>query len=39
MVRDQLPLIQDLQTDAWWEDVTVPMLETHARKRFAAGEA
>jgi type I restriction enzyme, R subunit len=32
MVREQLPLIQDLQTDEWWQDVTAPMLET-ARKR------
>lgn len=32
MVREQLPLIQDLQTDEWWEDVTAPMLEV-ARKR------
>src|SRR5262249_54459447 len=28
MVREQLPLIQDLQTDEWWQDVTTPMLET-----------
>jgi len=35
LVRDQLPLIQDLQTDAWWQDVTVPMLET-MRKRIRA---
>src|SRR5688572_7421375 len=27
MVRDQMPLIQDVQTDEWWQDVTVPMLE------------
>jgi type I restriction enzyme, R subunit len=26
-VRDLLPLIQDVQTDAWWQNVTVPMLE------------
>jgi type I restriction enzyme R subunit len=32
MVREQLPLIQDLQTDEWWQDVTTPMLET-VRKR------
>ena len=32
MVREQLPLIQDLQTDEWWQDVTAPMLET-VRKR------
>lgn len=32
MVRDQLPLIQDLQTDEWWQDVTVPMLENVRRK-------
>jgi len=27
MVQDQMPLIQDLQTDEWWQDVTTPMLE------------
>jgi len=27
MVRDQLPLIQDVQSEEWWQDVTVPMLE------------
>jgi type I restriction enzyme, R subunit len=32
MVRAQLPLIQDLQTDEWWQDVTAPILET-VRKR------
>lgn len=31
-VRDQLPLIQDLQTDEWWQDVTVPMLEGVRRR-------
>jgi type I restriction enzyme, R subunit len=32
MVRAQMPLILDLQTDEWWQDVTVPMLES-ARRR------
>jgi type I restriction enzyme R subunit len=32
MVRDQMPLIQDLQSDEWWQDVTIPMLE-HVRRR------
>ncbi len=32
MVRQQMPLIQELQTDDWWQDVTTPMLET-VRKR------
>jgi type I restriction enzyme, R subunit len=32
MVREQLPLIQEIQTDEWWQDVTAPMLET-VRKR------
>ena len=32
MVRDQMALIQDVQTDEWWEDVTVAMLEV-ARRR------
>lgn len=27
MVRDHLPLIAVLQTDEWWQDVIVPMLE------------
>ena len=35
MVAAQMPLIQDVQTDAWWQDVTVPMLE-NARKRLRA---
>jgi len=35
MVREQLPLIQDVQTDEWWQDVTVPMLEL-LRKRLRA---
>jgi len=32
MVQVQRALIQDLQTDEWWQDVTVPMLD-QARKR------
>jgi type I restriction enzyme, R subunit len=32
MVQTQMPLIQDLQTDAWWEDVTLPMLEVVRRR-------
>ena len=28
MVREQMPLIQEVQTDEWWQDVTVPMLES-----------
>jgi type I restriction enzyme R subunit len=32
MVWQQMALIQDLQTDEWWQDVTVPMLES-ARRR------
>jgi len=35
MVHQQLPLIQDLQTDEWWQDVTTPMLE-NVRKRIRA---
>ncbi|THD06684.1 type I restriction-modification enzyme R subunit C-terminal domain-containing protein, partial [Metallibacterium scheffleri] len=31
-VRDQMALIQDVQTDAWWQDVTVPMLEGMRRR-------
>ncbi len=32
MVKDHLVLIQDLQTESWWQDVTVPMLEQVRRK-------
>lgn len=32
VIRDQMVLIQEVQTDEWWQDVTVPMLET-VRKR------
>jgi len=32
MVRDQMALILDLQTDEWWQDVTVPMLELVRRR-------
>ena len=28
MIQAELPLILDLQTDDWWQNVTVPMLET-----------
>jgi type I restriction enzyme R subunit len=35
MVQQQLPLIQELQTDEWWQAVTTPMLET-VRKRIRA---
>jgi type I restriction enzyme, R subunit len=35
LVHAQLPLLQDLQTDEWWQDVTVPMLE-RVRKRLRA---
>jgi len=32
MVREQMALIQDLQTDEWWQDVTCPMLESVRRR-------
>jgi type I restriction enzyme R subunit len=32
MVREQMPLIQEIQTDEWWQDVTVPMLESMRRR-------
>ena len=32
MVRDQMALIQELQTDEWWQDVTTPMLERVRRR-------
>jgi type I restriction enzyme R subunit len=31
-VRDQMSLIQDVQTDEWWQDVTLPMLEGMRRR-------
>jgi type I restriction enzyme R subunit len=31
MVHEQMPLIQDIQTDEWWQDVTAPLLETVRR--------
>lgn len=35
MVREQMALIQEIQTDEWWQDITVPLLE-RARKRLRA---
>ncbi len=32
MVQEQMELIQDLQTDEWWNDVTAPMLEVMRRR-------
>jgi type I restriction enzyme R subunit len=32
MVRDQMAFIQDVQTDEWWQTVTVPMLEGLRRR-------
>jgi type I restriction enzyme R subunit len=32
MVHEQMPLIQDIQTDEWWQDVTTSMLETVRRR-------
>jgi type I restriction enzyme R subunit len=32
MVRAQMALIQDVQTEEWWLDVTVPMLESVRRR-------
>ena len=32
MVREQMALIQDVQTDEWWQDVSVPMLEVMRRR-------
>ena len=31
-VKAQMPLIQDIQSDEWWEDVTLPMLESIRRR-------
>jgi type I restriction enzyme R subunit len=35
MVHEQMLLIQDIQTDEWWQDVTTPMLE-NVRRRLRA---
>ncbi|MDF0651760.1 MAG: DEAD/DEAH box helicase family protein [Nitrospira sp.] len=32
MVREQMVLIHDVQSDEWWQDVTVPMLEVMRRR-------
>src|SRR5690606_36276720 len=32
MVREQMALIQDVLSDEWWQDVTVPMLESMRRR-------
>ena len=32
MVRAQLPLIAEVQTDEWWQDVTLAMLEDVRKK-------
>ena len=32
MVHEQMPLIQEIQTDEWWQDVTTPMLEIVRRR-------
>lgn len=32
MIRDQMPLIQEVQTEEWWQDVTIPMLEVLRRR-------
>ena len=32
MIRDQIVLIQEVQADEWWQDVTVPMLEVMRRR-------
>lgn len=32
MIQAELPLVMDLQTDEWWQDVTVPILENVRRR-------
>lgn len=32
MIQNELPLILDLQTDEWWQNVTVPLLENVRRR-------
>ena len=31
-VRDQMRLIEEVQADEWWQDVTIPMLEIVRRR-------
>ena len=32
MIAQHMPLIQDVQTDEWWQDVTLPILEVMRRR-------
>lgn len=32
MVREQMEIIEDVQTGEWWQDVTIPMLESLRRR-------
>ena len=32
IVREQLELLEEIQTDDWWQDVTIPMLERVRRR-------
>lgn len=32
MIRAEMPLIQDVQSEEWWQDVTLPMLEGVRRR-------
>ena len=32
LVREQMPLIHAVQSDEWWQDITVPMLEVMRRR-------
>lgn len=32
MVRERMALIQDVQSEGWWQDVTIPMLEVVRRR-------
>lgn len=33
MVKDQMPLLLEVQDDAWWQGVTLPTLEQVCKKR------
>ncbi|HRH99068.1 MAG TPA: hypothetical protein PLB55_24215, partial [Prosthecobacter sp.] len=39
MVKDQMPLLLEVQDDAWWQGVTLPTLEQVCKKAATAGEA
>jgi type I restriction enzyme, R subunit len=39
MLAAEMPLILEIETDEFWQDVTLPMLETVRRRAFRAAHA